>query len=106
MNDEEFYERATLELVESGPKAGLWAKAFAETDGDAKRTQAYYLRLRVDQLKAALELERRQVEENRQQERREALGRLVRRQVPAEIVIGSIFLVLFIIVLIAMATIR
>ena len=51
MDDETFYERVANELAIAGPLPGLWARAFAESDGDDNRAKALYLRLRVAQLK-------------------------------------------------------
>ena len=46
-----FYERVVHELASTGPLPGLWARAFADCDGDDNRAKALYLRLRVAQLK-------------------------------------------------------
>lgn len=48
--DEELWERALTELEGRNRRAGLWARAFAESGGDAAAAKAAYLRLRVAQL--------------------------------------------------------
>ncbi|MFM2006344.1 MAG: hypothetical protein RLZZ09_1999 [Pseudomonadota bacterium] len=50
MNDEHLYEQVAEELSQNGPHAGLWAKAFAESDGVESKAKALYLRYRVEQL--------------------------------------------------------
>lgn len=50
MQEELLYERVVQELHESGPKPGLWAKAFAESNGNDTQAKALYLRYRVVQL--------------------------------------------------------
>ena len=52
MNDERLYARVVEELKASGPLPGLWAKAFAESNGIEAAARATYLRLRVAQLQA------------------------------------------------------
>jgi len=57
MNDERFYAEVVLELRLRGPVAGLWAKAYAEANGNESQAKALYLRYRVEQLaKAAHEV--------------------------------------------------
>lgn len=64
MNDEYFYEEVVRELSLAGPIRGLWAKCFAECDGDERRAKALYIRLRVKQLVSQdAEFKRRQVEQ-------------------------------------------
>lgn len=76
MDDLHLYDRVADELRRDGPQAGLWAKAFAECEGEKSRAEALYLRLRVAQLAAselaAAEAERAQ----REQLQREAAERL------------------------------
>jgi hypothetical protein len=54
---ESFYEVAWLETQSGSCLPGLWARAFAEADGDESRARAAYIRLRVAQL-AHLEQDR------------------------------------------------
>ena len=48
-NDEAAYAEAYEEAIGENRKKELWAKAFAQSDGDEKRAQAMYIRLRVEQ---------------------------------------------------------
>ena len=48
--DEAAYAKVLEELQRTGPVPALWAKAFAETNGDEKASKALYLRLRVAQV--------------------------------------------------------
>jgi hypothetical protein len=50
MHDEHYYEQVVEELRVLGPKAGLWAKAFAEASGSDTEATALYLRYRVEQI--------------------------------------------------------
>jgi hypothetical protein len=53
MNDEHLYAEVADELRNHGPVAGLWAKAFAESNGVESEAKALYLRYRVAQLAEA-----------------------------------------------------
>lgn len=56
--EEEFYEIAGSELVEGTYKVGLWNKAFSMALGDDAKSQALYMKFRVEEMKAeAAELE-------------------------------------------------
>ncbi|MBK8336626.1 MAG: hypothetical protein IPL03_08515 [Sterolibacteriaceae bacterium] len=68
MNNEHLYERVVEELRVLGPKEGLWAKAFAETNGQEAQAKALYLRYRVEQL-AELERESARLDAERAEER-------------------------------------
>lgn len=59
MYDERYYEQVVEELRRFGPRSGLWAKSFAEANGDDAKAKALYLRYRVDQIKheAAIQAE-------------------------------------------------
>jgi|GEM_PF-2815039 len=46
----ELYERVADELRQDTLKQGLWAKAFADADGDKAKAQAAYIRYRVAEL--------------------------------------------------------
>jgi hypothetical protein len=50
MNDERFYADVVEELRLHGPVPGLWAKAYAEANGNKPQAEALYLRYRVEQL--------------------------------------------------------
>ncbi len=49
-NDEELYEIVANEVSRKEIRAGLWAKAFAQSGGDEGKTLALYIRLRVSAL--------------------------------------------------------
>jgi hypothetical protein len=72
MDDLHLYERVAEELKRQGPHPGLWAKAFADSNGDKARAEALYLRFRVAQLAA---IERANADAERKG--REELGRAV-----------------------------
>jgi len=50
VSDQRLYEKVMDELSQHGPNAGLWAKAFAESNGVESKAKALYLRYRVRQL--------------------------------------------------------
>lgn len=50
MNDQRLYAKVAEELRKHGPNEGLWAKAFAESNGVESRAKALYLRYRVQQI--------------------------------------------------------
>ena len=49
-NTERFYEIAANEIATKQVVVGVMSKAFADNNGDEKRTMAAYIRLRVEQL--------------------------------------------------------
>lgn len=51
MTDEELYELAFAELKEQRTVQSVWAKAFAEADGEERKTAARYIALRVEGLR-------------------------------------------------------
>jgi len=51
-NDEVFWEQASAELNSSNRNEGLWAKCFAESNGDETKAKAQYLSSKVAKLKA------------------------------------------------------
>ena len=51
MNDEQFYLQAAEEVSQGTMKEALAAKAFAMAEGDAVKSRAIYMKLRVVQLK-------------------------------------------------------
>lgn len=59
MNDERLYAKVAEEVQQRGPNTGLWAKAYAESNGVESQAKALYLRYRVAQL---AESERQAVE--------------------------------------------
>ena len=73
MGDENLYARVVEELSTQGPVRGLWAKAYAESNGNHEAARALYLRLRVAQLAderlaLAQDAQRRQRPESRWRE--------------------------------------
>lgn len=47
--EEDIYATALSELELGGTRPGLWAKAYAESDGDEAKSKALYIKLRVQQ---------------------------------------------------------
>jgi hypothetical protein len=84
MSDEHFYARVADELRRGGPISGLWAKAFAECNGDDSRSKALYLRLRVQQLKQAERAARKAEEAAQQASEQEQIVRQRREEAEAE----------------------
>lgn len=72
MYDECYYEQVAEELRLFGPRPGLWAKSFAEANGDEAKAKALYLRYRAEQIEhevnAELELTK-QAEAEKQREK-------------------------------------
>jgi len=63
--EEQFYAYAAEELRKDKCSPGLMAKAFSEAEGDEKKADALYIKLRVIQLKAAFErVQRSPIEED------------------------------------------
>ncbi|PIQ10589.1 MAG: hypothetical protein CO125_08830 [Hydrogenophilales bacterium CG_4_9_14_3_um_filter_59_35] len=50
--DEAYYEQASREVRNGNVREGLWAKAWAQAEGDNTKAQALYIKLRVDAMKA------------------------------------------------------
>ena len=50
MEHEHLYEQIALEIESQELKQGVWAKAFADADGDEGKARARYIKLRVEQL--------------------------------------------------------
>ena len=56
VDKEKLYEQAYDEATSNkNINKGLWAKAFAESEGDEKKTQSVYIKLRVDSLSKEIE---------------------------------------------------
>ena len=45
-----YYDMVAAEITASSPIAGLWAKAYAEAEGNVAKARALYLQLRAQQL--------------------------------------------------------
>lgn len=56
-SEDDWYVQALEELENGKPVKAVWARAFAEANGDDAQSRAAYIRLRVAQLKAAYEAE-------------------------------------------------
>lgn len=50
--DEDYYEMASREVRNGNLREGLWAKAWAQAEGDNTKAQALYIKLRVDSMRA------------------------------------------------------
>lgn len=53
-SDLQFYITAMNEINNENKNEGLWIKCFAESDGDISKSEALYIRQRVNQLKSEL----------------------------------------------------
>lgn len=53
--EEEVYEAALLELQSGNIRKGLWARAFSESEGNEAKSQALYIKLRVQQEKERIQ---------------------------------------------------
>jgi hypothetical protein len=73
--DEAAYARVLDELQKTGPVPALWAKAFAESNGDENATKALYLRLRVAQVQKQQKLAAAQASAEARQVARAHLNR-------------------------------
>lgn len=61
MSEIEAYEKVAEEVDSGKVKAGLWAKSFAESNGDENRTRALYMKLRVAEILSEYELAAQEV---------------------------------------------
>lgn len=61
-NDELYYSRAFLELESNELVTGMWAKCFAEAEGDLNKAKAAYIKRRAEQLSSEAKLIERQRE--------------------------------------------
>ena len=57
-DEEKIYATALSEIQTDSVRPGLWAKAFAESEGDGNKCKALYIRLRAQQEKERLHQER------------------------------------------------
>ena len=56
LQEEQLYEWAAEEVAGNNIRPGLMAKALAETDGDETKAAARYIKLRVETMKAEIEI--------------------------------------------------
>jgi hypothetical protein len=80
MKDDKFYDDVAREILEKRLASGVWARAFAEAEGDSEKAKALYIRHRVAQLVEEDRLQQEQAEEllrqRRTQEERERKEKL------------------------------
>ncbi len=70
--DDELYEKAWAELEDGALNRGLWARCYAEVDGDTEKAKARYIKARVQQLaRAEQQRQDAELERLRQQQRAE-----------------------------------
>ena len=84
--EEMLYAVAAEELDQGTQRSGLMARAFADAEGDEQKAKAFYLRLRVKQLKAefqeairvrlALQQKEEEVRQREEQKRAEEIRRI------------------------------
>lgn len=55
--DEQVYAKVAEEIIRQNISPGLWAKAFAQTNGDEQQTKAIYIKLRANQIKLGVDVE-------------------------------------------------
>jgi hypothetical protein len=55
LNNEQIWEKVSLEL-ESNKREGLWARCFAQSNGDENKARALYLRSRVAEIESELNI--------------------------------------------------
>jgi hypothetical protein len=89
MSEKQIYEAVAAEIAARRIKPGLWARAYAETDGDESKSRARYIRYRYEEIraddrlrqireaKARVAEEKRQVAIRAQQERTREQNALV-----------------------------
>lgn len=72
LQEEQIFEIIANEIYNNEIRPGLWAKAYAETGGDDKRTQARYIKLRAAQIRLGID-ESERILENIRTETKEAI---------------------------------
>ncbi|MFZ4440687.1 MAG: hypothetical protein ACOYOS_19900 [Syntrophales bacterium] len=78
INDEAFYEKAFVELESKDMKVGLWAKVFAEAQGNEALAKATYLTVRSGQF--ADEYKQTILEEERQRQKENEIAEMERQR--------------------------
>ncbi|MCT7481953.1 DUF805 domain-containing protein [Aliarcobacter cryaerophilus] len=67
VNEDELYEQVMIEIEEDRKVKSTWAKALSQSDGDDKKAQSLYIKLRVDILvqekKEQIEIEKKRIKE-------------------------------------------
>ena len=72
--EEQLYAQAAEEVASGQIRQGLWAKAIAETGGDEAAAKAKYLKLRVEIMKAEVEVVEFAAKEAARDSERQAAG--------------------------------
>ena len=97
MNDDALYEEVAQEIKSQTMVPGVWARAFAEANGDLDQARALYIRYRVAQL---AEVRNEGLKQQRQENRRAAVQKV--EQSINELLKGC-FLFIVILILVGMA---
>jgi len=63
LQEEQLYEQVIQELSQGEKRAGLWAKALADSDGSEQRAESLYIRYRVQSIKDEIDIMEGIVEE-------------------------------------------
>ncbi|MGJ0309689.1 DUF805 domain-containing protein [Aliarcobacter cryaerophilus] len=67
INEDDIYEQVMIEIEEDRKIKSTWAKALSQSDGDDKKAQSLYIKLRVDFLvqekKEQIEIEKKRIQE-------------------------------------------
>ena len=66
--EEKIYEEVAQEIAEGKLKAGLWAKALAQTDGDEQQAKSAYIKLRFQSIIDQAAVEQAKADERWRQE--------------------------------------
>ena len=67
IDDDELYQQALEELDNDQKVAATWSRSFAEASGDEQKAKAYYIQLRVAGLKATAEVNKNEMEQEKQE---------------------------------------
>ena len=66
--EEKIYEEVAQEIAEGKLKAGLWAKALAQTDGDEQQAKSAYIKFRFQSIIDQAAVEQAKAEQRWRQE--------------------------------------
>tara|TARA_R110000787_G_scaffold56009_4_gene129048 strand:- start:1284 stop:1985 length:702 start_codon:yes stop_codon:yes gene_type:complete len=67
IDDDGLYQQALEELDNDQKVAATWSRSFAEASGDEQKAKAYYIQLRVAGLKATAEVNKNEMEQEKQE---------------------------------------
>jgi len=62
VSEEDMYAAALAEVQSGATRPGLWAKAFADSEGDENKSKALYIKLRVQQERESQQQEQKAAE--------------------------------------------